>query len=377
MPTKVTYIISNIDKALAFEWVASNLNTKQFILSFILLNPSQSSLQSFLEERQIPVKFIKYRGKKDLIPALFKCWVHLVTSKTQIVHTHLFEANIVGLIAAKLAGIKTRIHTRHHSTWHHDYFPSAIKYDKFINRLSTKIIAISKNVNNVLVYKESVNASKIRLIHHGFDLDLFDTIDEEEVKNLRQKHLSSNTAYPIIGVIARQTEWKGIQYIIPAFKNILKQYPSSKLILANAKGDYKTHISNLLATIPQDSFVEIEFEKNLSALYHLFDIYVHVPINSHCEAFGQTYIESLASQIPSIFTISGIASEFITHNYNALVVDYANSDDIESSILQILKNPSLKKKLIQRGRESVRQFSLPNFIEALETVYSETTKDQI
>ena len=40
----------------------------------------------------------------------------LLKIKPHTVHTHLFDANLSGLMAAKLLGIKKRIYTRHHST---------------------------------------------------------------------------------------------------------------------------------------------------------------------------------------------------------------------------------------------------------------------
>ncbi len=43
-PKSITYIVSNIDKALTFEWVAEFLDTSRFSLSFILLNPGDSAL---------------------------------------------------------------------------------------------------------------------------------------------------------------------------------------------------------------------------------------------------------------------------------------------------------------------------------------------
>jgi hypothetical protein len=60
--------------------------------------------------------------------------------------------------------------TRHSSDFHHIYFPSAVKYDRFTNWLATDIVAISENVQNILLNWESVNPAKVHLIKHGIDL---------------------------------------------------------------------------------------------------------------------------------------------------------------------------------------------------------------
>ncbi len=143
------------------------------------------------------------------------------------------------------------------------------------------------------------------------------------------------------------------------------------LILANAVGSEKNYIQKLLKeNIPKENYIEITFEYDLFALYQLFNIYVHTPINKEIEAFGQTYVEALAAGIPSVFTLSGVASEFVKNEENALVVEYKNSDEIVNALLKLTEESVLREKLIQNGKESINQFSLAIFIQKLETLYA-------
>ncbi|MCP4521829.1 MAG: glycosyltransferase family 4 protein [Cytophagales bacterium] len=368
MKIKVTYIISNIDKALAFEWAALHLDKTKIEISFILLNPEKSYLQEFLEKNNIPVLHIPYHGKKDLMKSIRKTRTFLKTNQTEVVHTHLFDANVVGLTAAKLVGIKKRIHTRHHSSLHHMYFPRAVYYDKYINRLSTNIVAITEKVQTILLDWEKTPANKVEIIHHGFDLNLFQNPQEEIITGLKEKYNIDNQS-PIFGVIARYTHWKGIQYIIPAFKKFLNSYPSAHLILANAQGDFEKEIKDLLKDIPKENYTEIKFETEIASLYRLFDFYIHTPIDDHSEAFGQTYIESLASEVPSIFSLSGVASEFIEHEKNALVVKHQNSEDLYDKMIQLVENKNLQEALIMNGKKSSESFALAPFMEKLTNLY--------
>jgi len=370
LPIKTTYILSNINKAIAFEWIVEQLNKEQFELSFIILHSKNSYLFDWLKTKKIECYFIEHHGKKSYPNTFFKTFRLLHKIKPSIVHTHLFDANLIGLSAAKLLGIKKRIYTRHHSTYHHEYFPNAIKWDKLTNWLSTDIIAISKNVQQVLIEKEDVTHQKVHLIHHGFDLEKFNQTSTTEINSLREKYqLTKNT--PVIGVISRFIELKGIQYIIPAFKQLLNQYPNAILVLANASGSDKIMIENeLLQELKPYQYKTIVFEPNLFTLYQLFDVYVHTPINPQIEAFGQTYVEALASGIPSVFTLSGVANEFIEHCKNALVVDYKNSDEIYQAITLILSDKELKNSLIENGKKAIEPFNLPLFINKLENLYA-------
>lgn len=367
---KITYILSNIDKAIAFEWIAEQLNHNRFELSFVLLNDKETFLFNWLKEKNIECYFIPHFGKKSFLITFLKTLLILKKIKPKIVHTHLFDANLIGLAAAKVLGIKKRIYTRHHSTFHHEYFPKAVKWDKLTNFLATDIVAISENVKNVLIEKENLEKKKVHLIHHGFDLTKFSEVNRKQAEEMKLKYKFDESNFPIIGVIARYIKWKGIDYSISAFKKVVETYPNAKLILANANGPDKAYISTVLKNeLTSSQYIEIPFEPNLFALYQLFDVYVHVPINKEIEAFGQTYIEALAAGIPSVFTLSGVASEFIKHKQNALVVDYKNSQGIYNAIQQILTDNSLKNHLITGGKQSIEQFNLSLFIKKLEVLY--------
>ncbi|MDO9000760.1 MAG: glycosyltransferase family 4 protein [Bacteroidota bacterium] len=369
MKTKVTYVISQINKAVYFEWTAELMNKEKIELSFILLTNGNSELQKYLVKNGFKVKQVNYKNKYNLPMALLHAILFILKTKPNIVHAHLFEGSLIGLSAAWFCRVKKRIYTRHHSSYHHDYFPNFIKYDRLCNFLSTKIIVPTKIVQEILEQKEFVPKNKIQLIHHGFKLESFTKVSSVEILSLRNKY-NLNEFYPKIGVVSRYIDWKGVQYIVPAFKKILLEYPNAKLILANADGPYEHIIKNLLKEIPNENYVEIDFENNLFALFKLFDVFVHVPIDQTSEAFGQVYVESLASSVPSVFTLSGIANDFIIDKHNALVVDYKNTKAIYEGVKQIIENKSLASTLINNGKADVENlFDISKMILALETLY--------
>jgi len=368
---RITYIISDINKAVAFEWIAAGLKDK-FSLSFILLNDGDTELETFLLQHDLPVTRVTMNIRASIFYGVFKVFSILRTTKPSVIHCHLFHATLIGLAAGWMSGIKKRIYTRHHSTYNHEYNKKGIWVDKLINWLSTDIVAISENVKKVLVEKEQVEPEKIHLIHHGFDLQCFEQVDSSRIGRITKQNKVRGK--PVIGVIARWIEWKGIQYIIPAFSKLLQYFPSAHLVLANAKGPYKVELENQLSGLPDGSYTVIAFEHDLFALYQLFDVYVHTPINENIEAFGQTFVEALAAGVPSVFTQSGVATEFVEHKKNGLVVPYKDSQAIYESIKQLLSNTKLRSSIAMKGKESVGKFALVNMIHQLENIYSISQK---
>jgi glycosyltransferase involved in cell wall biosynthesis len=152
----------------------------------------------------------------------------------------------------------------------------------------------------------------------------------------------------------------------------MKTYPNALIVLANANGNYHSQIEILLQDIPQKNYAEISFEPQIFDLYQIFDIFVHVPISPSIEAFGQTYVEALAAGIPSIFTLSGVASEFVIHHQNAWVVPFKDSEAIYEAILEILNNKSVRESVVNQGRQDVQQkFNLEQMINKLAFIYEQ------
>jgi glycosyltransferase involved in cell wall biosynthesis len=365
---KVVYIISDIDKALAFEWLGQYLKST-FDLHFVLIGSQRSKLSVELSNLGISVSEVYAKSKISMALALMRVLIILGIVRPHVIHTHLMKANLIGLTAGWLLRIKKRVYTRHHAMVHHREHRKGLWMDRWCNFSATHIIAISENVRHILTAFDKAASHKVKLIHHGFDVAYLESVPVERVQALRVKYKISDSNYPVVGVISRYVQWKGIQHIIPAFARLVEVYPNAHLILANTQGDYKKEIEKLLANLPVGCCSEILFEDDLSSLYKLMDIYIHAPIDAQCEAFGQTYVEALASGIPSIFTLSGVAPEFIVHEENALVVPFCDTESIFDAMDRILNDIGLKEKIVANGRKSTLRFSIDEIKSQLMKLY--------
>lgn len=368
MKKKLCYVYSDLETSHLIEATADFIDKDRYDVTHVFLGAKIPALFDIFERKGYRVEFFEYHGKKDLPKAVRQLRRLFGALKPDIVHAHLFHATMAGLIAARLKGVKQRVHTRHHSMEHHNYHRHAVYYDKLHNYLSTDIIAVTEIVAEVLIKLDKANSEKVSVVRHGFDLNLFDRALSSET-DLKPKY-DLTDYYPIIGVVSRQMHGKGIQYIIPAFKRILAEYPKAKLVLANAVGSYRAQVEELLSEVNAANYKFIEFEKDVFNLYKTFDVFVHAPITRDYEAFGQIYIEALAMRIPSIFTLSGVANDFIENEFNALVVPFCDDRAIERAIRRLLNDAKLRQSLIENGEKSVKEtFHVSRMIEGLNRVY--------
>lgn len=364
----VVYIVSDLEKSLLMEWTASGLSA-EWDLRFLIIGKHESPFIGFLAKHNIPVDVIPDDAKTSLSRKIRLAYRYLRDVKPCAVHCHLWRANLVGLPAAFLARVPRRVYTRHHAMIHYREYPKGRRLDLICNWLATVVVAPSANVRDILEHLDRIPASKVRLIPHGVNLDYFLSVSDSRISGIKKKY-NLALASPIVGVISRYVDWKGVQYIIPAFKTILPEFPEARLVLANTTGDFGEQIRALLRDL-QDNSIEIEFEEDTAALFRVFDVFVHTPVDEMSEAFGQVYVEALAAGVPSVFTTSGIAREFVRHEGNALVVPFKDVQGIAEAIRRILSDDGLREKLVTGGRDTAVQYSASKMIPQLSRLYEE------
>ncbi|MEM7585348.1 MAG: glycosyltransferase family 4 protein [Acidobacteriota bacterium] len=374
---RLAYISSINARWVHLEWVADELDRERFEPSFVLVSIAEHPphLETFLQERGFPYHRIDCKLQPfSIARTVFEIARYCRREKIEIVHCHIFFASLVGLLGALLARVPVRVTTRHHATMNHG--TSFYWLDRLTNWMATHVVASCDLVRKILIDDERTPERKVELIHLGLDLAGFTHPETERVDRLMGKY-STDEHSPVIGVVARHIELKGIQYIVPAFERLLDKYPSSYLMLFYASGPYRETIEGLLESIPEERYIMVEFEPDLFALYHLFDLYVHVPIGPDQESFGLTFIEALAAGVPSIFTRSGVGPEFLIHRENAWLVDYESSDQIYQGMLALLGDEELREELVKSGIESVRRFDYRRMVRELENFYLRNVRRRV
>ncbi len=91
--------------------------------------------------------------------------------------------------------------------------------------------------------------------------------------------------------------------------------------------------------------------KELNQMYRKADIYT---IPSYHEGFPRTIWEAMANGLPVITTPVGGIPDELTNEVNALFVSPKSSISIKEGVERIIKDQSLRKKLISNGREMAR-----------------------
>jgi glycosyltransferase involved in cell wall biosynthesis len=370
---RVLNIFSDLEHSKTFELTAKHLDLDRFDFRVLLLNPPGRGvvpLERYFRSLGISTQAWDFRGRIDYIPTLLRLRRHLKNEKYRVVHTHLMWASYLGMPAAWLAGVPRRLMTRWHATVHHREHPSGLKYDRLVNRLATHIITPGAVTYRIVTEWEHVPRSKVTLLSPPLDFDTFSAPPRDEVAIVRARY-NPHARFPVIGVIARWVEWKGVQYIIPAVERLLERYPDLLVLLFNAVGAYGDRLRPLLSRLPERNYRVVEFEPMNEALYQLFDVFVHVPVDEFVENTGGVYSEALAAGVPSVFTLSGVVTGMVQHMEHCYIVPYRNSDAIYEGVRTLADNRELARLMGSQARTALAGELRPEaHVTALQELYA-------
>lgn len=371
---RVLKLFSDLEHSKTFELTARHLDRDRFDVRALFLNPPRAAavpLERAFAALGIPTQSWKFEGRRDYLSTLLRLTRHLRDEQYHAVHAELMWADYVGMPAAWLARVPVRLMTRWHATVHHREHPSGLKYDRVANRLATRIIAPSRVAYRIVTEWEHVPASKVTLLSPPLDFDRFSAPPPADVAAVRARY-NPDRRYPVIGVVARWVDWKGIQFVIPAVERLLERYPDLLLLLFNTVGEFGDTLRPLLARLPERNYRVVPFEPMSEALYQIFDLFVHVPVDGFVENFGYVYAEALAAGVPSIFTLSGVATGLVEHMTHCYVVPYQSADAVHDGLRALADNPELARRLGAAGQAiTPPEFRPDVHCRALERLYAE------
>lgn len=232
---------------------------------------------------------------------------------------------------------------------------------------SDKIIAVSESTKkDILKFYPKIKEDKIKVIYHGFDADLFqkETPKEKSEKILRSYKLKTKNYILYVGALQPR---KNLKVLVDAF-NLYKRekYAESnhfskekgkelKLVLAGGKAWLWKEIIESIKKSPyrEDIIVTgtIPFEE-IAVLYKNAELFV---FPSLYEGFGIPILEAFAAGIPVICSQNSSLPE--AGGKAVRYFDSSSSSDLCRKIEEVLESDDLAKKLVERGRDQIQNFS--------------------
>lgn len=229
---------------------------------------------------------------------------------------------------------------------------------KKILKNSDKIICCNNYVAKLVQEFYPEIKSKISVVNPG--INELELVNQKLQDKLKEKYNLENKI--ILLSIGRLVKRKGFLEVIESLPEILKKVPNLVYVIIGAG----LEINNLRAKINELKLLDKvaiitdvnNQEKN--AWLNLCDIFIMPArnIDGDFEGFGIVYLEANMAGTPVIASLSGGVGDAVIDNFNGLLVDPENLDQITNAIIKLAKDQFLRQKLGEQGRQrAIKEFN--------------------
>ena len=298
------------------------------------------------------------------LKSLWEMWNFLRKEKPQIVHTHTPKAGIIGMLAARLAGVPHRLHTVAGLPLM-EATGTKRKILNFVEKLTyssaTMVYPNSKGLYDFILQNNFTQSNKLKIIangsSNGIDTVFFspDQVTETERVTLREK-LNIQPDDFVFVFVGRIVSDKGINELIKAFSELQavenNEPTGIKLLLVGGlENDLDPLNSETLAEINQNKdIISVGFQQDVRSFFAIADALV---FPSYREGFPNVVMQAGAMGLPSIVSDINGCNEIIIEGENGLIIPPKNVEKLKEKMLTLAKDKNLYTKLKGNSRRMI------------------------
>ncbi|MCM8791798.1 MAG: glycosyltransferase family 4 protein [Candidatus Omnitrophica bacterium] len=317
----------------------------------------EGELVDKFKKEKIEVIHLNLKIKSEINPRIYtstyKLKRYFSRERPDIIHAHTRTTSIISYYLSKAFKIPyiTTCHGLYKIRWTRILFP-------FVGEF---VVAISKVLENQLVNNLKLDPRKVRLIYNGIDLDYF---SPDEILSERKQFGFKEEDF-IIGNISRLVKGKGQEMLIYAMPRILQDIPQAKLVLVG-DGRMKAYLEQKVKEFfLKDKVFFLGSLKDTRHVLKIMDLFCFLP---SYEGFGLCILEAMAMKVPII--ASNLCDlPYILEEGKAGILIPRNVESLVLAIVDLYRNLTKRKKLIEYAYTKVKSFSYLKMVEEIQKLY--------
>jgi len=287
-----------------------------------------------------------------------------------VVQTHFIDGNKIGVIAAKLAGVRKIISTRRNQ----GHWLNAVETFtlKLLNLCVDSFIANSNSTREWAGRVEGIPPERISVIYNAIDLEPFRTLPEN-TRGISRAALGIPQQAFVVGIVANLRPVKCVDLFIQAARKVKDHRPDACFLVVGscaADGIEERKLRCLTEELGlSDSVYFLGERRDVHELLPAFDVGV---LSSRSESFSNSLVEYVAAGLPVVTTDVGGAREAVTNGVNGFIVSVNDSASLADAILNIAEGCLNKEDIVSKQKEAYEMFSLAKSTLSYQRIYSGT-----
>ena len=283
-------------------------------------------------------------------------WKFCRQNKVRAIHCgQMFSTGFAGWLCRLLMGIPYTVYAYGADLRE---FDGRLGWGQVLRRIlhgAERVIAISAFTRQSLI-DNGVDAGRIHLVYPAIDLDRFAAAIDRGAARADYGWSDKMVLYSQ----GRLVERKGQDTVIRALAAVAAEVPNVHYAIGGS-GPYR---EGLEALALQEGVAErVEFlgfvdEGDLGRRYAAADLFSMVSREidevGEVEGFGIVYLEANAAGVAVVAGRSGGVEDAVAAGESGLLVDPQDTNAVAATIVQLLRDDALRRRLGQRGQDRVR-----------------------
>jgi glycosyltransferase involved in cell wall biosynthesis len=273
-----------------------------------------------------------------------------------IVHVHTPIAQVLGRIAARLAGVPLIIYTSHGFQFHQSrprWMRWAIlQMERWLGRWATDLLFTqSAEDAQTATDLHIVPADRVVWIGNGVEVERF---GPDRVLTTGRAALGLRERDRVIGFVGRVVREKGVVELIEAMAQVRAAVPEARLLIigdtlaSDTDAAAKAAIRHRIALHGlEHAVIFTGFRDDVAAMLPLLDIFV---LPSWREGMPRTILEAMASGLPVVATNIRGCREEVIDGETGLLVPPRDPATLADALIRLLSQPTLARQLGTAGR---------------------------
>ncbi len=279
--------------------------------------------------------------------------------------THGYKADILGLIAARRAGIPA-VALAHGWTSESLRVRCYEALDRVAIRHMDRVVCVSHG-QAARARRDGVPAEKIVVIHCAVQATRFEMPDTAGGAELRDWFRESSG--PLIGAAGRLSPEKGFGDLAEAAALALRDDSSLRFVLFGdgpLRGEIERRVDRLGL---RGKFVLAGFRTDLDRFLPHLDLMV---LPSYTEGLPNVVLEAFAAGVPVVATAVGGTPEAVADGVSGYLVPPGRPPELARRILDAVRDEPRRQEMGRRGRVRVlREFSFESLAKSFERLFRE------
>jgi len=287
--------------------------------------------------------------------------------RIDVVHTHVWNADVWGRLAGLLAGVPVLLTTAHSvDVWKKSRH---LAVDRVLAAVSRRIVCVSEAVRAFYRDRAHIPEGKLAVILNGIDLAPFDV--PVDIPRTRAG-LRLNGHAPVLTVVARLLPEKGHRYFLEALAVLRREFPSAVgLVVGDGVERRELEVLAARLGLTGEGVRFLGERRDVPEILAATDVFV-LP-SSVREGLSVSLLEAMAARRASVVTDIGGNRETIKDDVSGRIVPPADAGALARAFADILKNPEARSRMGLAARARVeRNFSVTRMVRETQDLYAAT-----